>query len=305
MGANSKIEWTHHTFNPWVGCTKISPACAHCYAEAWAKRSGLVQWGDQAERRHTSLANWGQPRKWNENARREGVRRRVFCASLADVFEDRAELIPWRTELFNLIDQTRALDWLLLTKRPENIQRLWPESFQDHTRCPNIWLGATVENQEMADRRIPALLKAPAKVRFLSCEPLLGRVNLAFLANASQLHWVIAGGESGQSARPMHPDWARLLRDQCQSAGAQFHFKQWGEWIGGKFDRRKSKMICQATELGTEFGEIFWTNPGAPKVHLWDEADHYWTNASARIGKKLAGRVLDGQTWDQFPEVSQ
>lgn len=119
MAANSKIEWTDHTFNPWLGCSKISPSCAHCYAEGWAKRSGLVKWGDHPRRR-TSAANWREPLKWNRAAEAAGERRRVFCASLADVFEDREELKPWRYDLWRLIEATPSLDWLLLTKRPEN-----------------------------------------------------------------------------------------------------------------------------------------------------------------------------------------
>ncbi|MGH9769098.1 MAG: DUF5131 family protein, partial [Blastocatellia bacterium] len=176
MGTNSKIEWTDHTFNPWLGCSKVSPACTNCYAEAWAKRSGLVKWGDGAERRRTSEANWKEPLKWNEQARREGVRRRVFCASLADVFEDRGELVQWRNDLFVMIEKTPYLDWLLLTKRPHNVLPKL-EAIRKHwlaDKLPlfdNIWIGATVENQEMADKRIPELIQIPAAIHFLSCEP--------------------------------------------------------------------------------------------------------------------------------------
>ena len=120
MGDNTKIEWAHHTFNPWVGCTKVSPACDNCYAEGWAKRSGMVQWGPHAERRRTSEGNWRQPLKWNAEAERLGVRYRVFCSSLADVF-DNAVPVQWRIELMKLICETRHLDWLLLTKRPQNV----------------------------------------------------------------------------------------------------------------------------------------------------------------------------------------
>jgi protein gp37 len=167
MGADSKIEWTDHTFNPWLGCTKISPACANCYAEGWAKRSGLVQWGDQAQRRRTSVTSWKAPLKWNTEAKATGVRRRVFCASLADVFEDRSELLTWRLDLFDLIRQTPHLDWLLLTKRPQNILPLveagartingdddsrddllfWLGDWFGVKPPENVWLGTTVENQ--------------------------------------------------------------------------------------------------------------------------------------------------------------
>jgi|SRR5581483_442323 len=197
MGENSKIEWTDHTFNPWLGCTKISPACTNCYAESWAKRSGLVIWGENNERRRTSESYWKQPIKWNVEAEELGIRRRVFCASLADVFEPRSDLISWRLQLLDLIRRTPYLDWLLLTKRPEWIMQLlfasietvqcdddryddtiiWIRNWLDQRPPQNIWLGTTVENQEMAAKRIPSLLKMPATIRFLSCEPLLGPIN--------------------------------------------------------------------------------------------------------------------------------
>lgn len=178
MGENSKIEWTDHTFNPWVGCTKVSPACDHCYAEAWAKRTGQSGlW--RGERRRTSVTNWKSPVKWNEWAKRDGVRRKVFCASLADVWDNQ---VPneWRRDLFNLIHETPQLDWLLLTKRPQNIAKMLPGAIGavELWPWPNVWLGTTVENQDEAERRIPELLKVPARVRFLSCEPLLGHLDL-------------------------------------------------------------------------------------------------------------------------------
>jgi protein gp37 len=250
MGENTKIEWATHTFNPWTGCTKVSPACKNCYAEAWAKRSGLVKWGDTVERRRTSDANWREPVKWNSRAREAGERPRVFCASLADVFENRPELTPWRADLLKLIYDTPHLDWLLLTKRPENWRDAideaceyahgdtWESMWTQGEAPENVWIGATVENQEQADKRIPELLKIPARVRFLSCEPLLGPIQLgvSFVGGSfalydygepgSKFHWVIAGGESGPRARPLHPDWARSLRDQCKAAGVPFFMKQ-------------------------------------------------------------------------------
>lgn len=230
MAENSGIEWTDHTFNPWVGCTKVSPACDHCYAEGWAKRTGQsALWA--GERRRTSEANWRDPLRWNRKAEAAGVRHRVFCASLADVADNKVPA-EWRRDLFDLIAETPHLDWLLLTKRPQNIGKmvnyaarqretlnpnyLWP--------WPNVWLGTTVENQEEADRRIPHLLAIPARVLFLSVEPMLGPVR----PELDGIHWVICGGESGPGARPMHPDWARQLRDQCRSAGVPFFMKQMG-----------------------------------------------------------------------------
>lgn len=267
MAANSKIEWTTHTFNPWRGCTKISPGCAHCYAETLSHRNPktLGIWGDNGTRVIASEAMWRDPLKWDRLAKEAGERHRVFCASLADVFENRPELDKPRHRLFHLINQTKNLDWLLLTKRPENIAkccggkdgnayRSWTES-----PPPNIWLGVSVENQAAADERIPILLKTPATVRFLSVEPLLSEVILhkyfaqckcghghgftacpnyggvaqtchkCDCANLSpMIDWVIVGGESGSNARPMHPDWVRSIRDQCGDAGVAFFFKQWG-----------------------------------------------------------------------------
>jgi protein gp37 len=322
----TKIEWTAYrkpdgsivsgyTFNPWLGCSKVSSACANCYAEAWAKRSGLVRWGGGAERRRTSDEYWGQPRKWNKAAEKAGERRRVFCASLADVFEDRPELVEWREELFEIIHRTPNLDWLLLTKRPENILRLWPFGWikPGSDLYPNLWFGTTVENQEQADRRIPELLEVPAHVRFLSCEPLLGHIaiedylprygcgrrchhsnNKADLCREGgiiefpAIDWVIVGGESGTNARPMHPDWARSLRDQFVSAGVPFFFKQWGEWWPSNYEPKSSEWIA-ASRASTA---------GMSLTYNGDTASMF------KVGKKAAGRLLDGREWNEFPKLA-
>jgi protein gp37 len=190
--AETKIEWTAtvlpdgttlpgFSFNPWVGCQAVSDACAHCYAEATVKRFG----GDFAVRRRTTPSNWRQPLKWNDAARAAGVRRKVFCASMADVFDNQ---VPdeWRMDLWAMIAGTPQLDWLVLTKRPQNIAKMmaqrWPR------RWDNLWLGTTVENQTEADRRIPHLLAAPAAVHFLSCEPLLSAVDLSRWLRYNPLH---------------------------------------------------------------------------------------------------------------------
>lgn len=217
--------------------------------------------------------------RWNREATADGERRRVFCASMADVFERRAELNPWRDRLWELIESTPMLDWLLLTKRPQSIARMvpWGDEWPD-----NVWLGTTVENQRYAELRLPELLKHPAKVRFLSCEPLLGEINLKpwLKGNPKEkmfgIDWVIAGGESGPGARPMHPDWARSLRDQAERADVAFHFKQWGHWVPADIvtEAQKRAVIDLA---GTEM--------------VW-------------LGKKEAGRKLDGDTWDGFPVAS-
>ena len=226
MGANTKIEWCDHTFNPWTGCTKVSEGCANCYAEAWSKRSGLVKWGDNGTRRLASAAKWREPLKWNRDAEKAGERRKVFCASLADVFEDRDELDRWRLELMQLIYATPALDWLLLTKRPE-----FAVEFFTHQNAPgNVWLGTSIENQHTANERIPQLLKVDVAVRFLSIEPLLGPIVLPSFATRDDkcdVDWIIVGGESGYRARPFFVEWARSLKAQCGERTA-FFMKQLG-----------------------------------------------------------------------------
>ncbi len=311
MGQNSKIEWTHHTFNPWTGCAKVSPGCTRCYAESWAKRSGLVIWGQDGTRRVTSDSNWKQPFKWARDAEREGVKKRVFCASLADVFEDRTELIEPRERLWGVIyDTAKHLDWLLLTKRPENINGMtW-----NHI-AKLCWIGTTAENQEYADKRIPHLLATPAAVRFLSVEPMLGAVDArrwlqigeaeviteGLLLPKTQirrsLHWVIVGGESGPGARPMHPDWARSMRDQCAAAGVPFYFKQHGEWVVASDENGISgSMMPEDGERFTWLG--FDGKTQNPSSH--GLADPVY--AMAHVGKKAAGRLLDGREWNEFPE---
>jgi protein gp37 len=278
MGANSKIEWTHHTFNPWIGCAKVSAGCANCYAEELMdKRYGRARWGPNGTRVRTSAANWKQPLAWDRAAKEAGERHRVFCASLADVFEDREELTRWRSELWGLIDKTPNLDWLLLTKRPENVNRFSAISFVR----PNVWIGTSVEDQESADKRIPLLMKVRAVVRFLSCEPLLGPVELN---DEDQVDWVIVGGESGRDARPVHPAWAESLRDQCIRMRIAFHFKQWGEFRTTTFEEAESDDPRIVTIK--EFGD-------------GDDSDKW---PMTRVGKHAAGRELGGVTWDQFPQ---
>lgn len=263
MGENTKIPWAHHSFNPWVGCQKVSPACDHCYAEGWAKRSGLVTWGPGAERRHSSPANWKKPLAWEDEARRLGIRYRVFCGSLCDVF-DNAVPDEWRMGLYGLIQATPHLDWLLLTKRVRNVYGMahvsWTEETFFNFWPSNAWLGITVCNPEEAGRDILKLLRLPAPVRFLSLEPLLGPVDVTpylepYCDNGSRPHpsgdggvtcmrcngrwqscsgvdWVIVGCESGPHRRPMAIDWAISLKEQCARAKVPFFMKQLE--IGGK-----------------------------------------------------------------------
>lgn len=366
MAENSKIEWTDHTFNPWRGCTKISPGCANCYAETLSQRNPaqLGQWGQGKPRVLASEAMWQKPLKWNKHAaeckiiggklyrqwgssqsvgrpetlvilasdpkgctheikpeewkQAQSYRPRVFCASLADWLDNEVPL-PWLIRLLSLIAQTRRLDWLLLTKRLENLRprmeavmryfarnnvtndealaRVMAEAWltTGGTILDNVWLGTTVEDQARADERIPLLLSLPAKVRFLSCEPLLGAVNISEIRDAEgfeymplvgaekpepRIHWVICGGESGPKARPMHPDWARSLRDQCAQADTPFFFKQWGEFA--------PCPIGDGPDLVTD--AVFKKGPGHDGA-VW------------QVGKAKAGRLLDGAEHNGYPTL--
>jgi protein gp37 len=226
MGETTKIEWCDATFNPWIGCQKVSLGCDHCYAEALMDtRWGKVEWGPHGKRVRTSESNWKLPLRWAKAARNsiQDHRPRVFCASLADVFDNRATP-EWRTDLFALIEDTPELDWLLLTKRPENVAKmLWPK--WDAGLPFNIWMGTTAEDQEHYDRRWAILSKIPAKVRFISYEPAIGKM-LPGGSPYEQPDWIICGGESGHGARTMDPQWARDLRDDCDKLGISFFMKQ-------------------------------------------------------------------------------
>jgi len=319
MSENSKIEWTDHTFNPWEGCQKVGPGCDHCYAETRNARFAggtAVNWGPGAPRRRTSASNWELPKRWNAQAEafmnQHGRRQRVFCASLADVFDNAVDP-QWREDLFQLIAATPNLDWLLLTKRIGNVGNMLPVPFDFAKHYPNVWLGATITSQAEADRDIPKLLALDARVRFLSMEPLLGSVDLGlqcenwtndivmdpetgarecckacdYTGIKNNIDWVIVGGESGHGARPMHPDCARSLRDQCAVAGVPFLFKQWGEWMPTINEGDTVKLVFP---IGAP------TGPAQPAFHEWPDGA-----GSARVGKKAAGRMLDGRAWDEAP----
>ena len=224
MGEFSNIEWTDHTFNPWIGCQRVSPGCDHCYAEAMMDhRYHRVEWGPHGKRDRTSEANWRKPLQWARSARDNGARARVFCASLADVFDNKVDR-AWRVDLFNLIEKTPELDWLLLTKRPENIKKMLPPNWGDG--YANVWLGTTTEDQEHYDHRWPILSAIPAVVHFVSYEPALGPLQIETGTNDAYPDWIICGGESGSGARYMKPRWARKLRDECERLDVAFFMKQ-------------------------------------------------------------------------------
>ncbi len=358
MSANTSIEWTDSTLNWWEGCTKVGPGCDHCYAETRNARFGggqTINWGPGAPRRLTSEHNRNNLRRWNKREfvqcascgwrgeKRDfkrtddggfahsmcpncsgvdyiAARRRVFCSSLSDVFDNEVPQ-EWRDAMFAEMETNTELDFLVLTKRIGNVRRMVPARWLEPGGWPaHVWLGATICNQPEADRDIPKLLAVPAGVRFLSMEPLLGPVNLWLptrrwensagyascdhccngdrcddpthyergrpewnvrcpycrgTGNGNPIDWVIVGGESGPGARPMHPDWARSLRDQCAAAGVPFLFKQWGEWAS----------VSEAAGEGPH--------------HRFDDGA-----TVRRIGKKAAGRTLDGTTHDGFPEIT-
>lgn len=329
MSEQTNIEWADSTLNPWIGCTKVSPGCDNCYAEKSipALMQG-IKWGPGAARRRTTTHERAAV-TWNSNHAQffaqHGRRRRVFCASLADVF-DREVPTSWRRDLFDLIRCTPHLDWLILTKRIGNAASMIQDALGDlwHSTEPgkawpwaNVWLGATVVNQAEADRDIPKLRAVPARVRFLSIEPMLGPVDLRFTnglvhgcdAADYLLDWVICGGVSGPHARPMHPDWVRSLRDQCAEAGVPFLFKQWGNWRAASwFDGPDADADDGDDFVNLDRTEhLFIANDG----RTWDTVGGrymypplplgHWC-LMVRDGKKASGRLLDGVVHDAWPE---
>jgi protein gp37 len=227
MVENTKIEWCDHTFNPWIGCQKVSPGCDRCYAEEMMDhRYGKVQWGPHGKRKRTSDDYWKQPHRWAKEARESGTRPRVFCASLADVFDNKAPEGA-RPDLFRLIRATPELDWLLLTKRPQNIVKMLPGDWGDG--YPNVWLGITAEDAEHYRMRWPILSRIPAVVRFVSYEPAIAPLGPIDISTAACLpDWIICGGESGSGARRMKRRWVRNVRDECADLGIAFFMKQIG-----------------------------------------------------------------------------
>lgn len=297
MSENTEIEWADHTFNPWEGCQKTgSLACQNCYAETRNARFGAgvaLNWGPGAPRRRTSEANWKKPLKWEREAAaffaEHGRRQRVFCASLADVYDNAVDP-QWRADLFDLIDATPSLDWLLLTKRVGNVMKMVRETGRE--RLPrNVWQGATIVTQSEALRDIPKLVEIDASVLFLSMEPLMELVTIGRWLD--RIGWVIVGGESGPRARPMAPAWARYLRRQCDTHQVPFLFKQWGEWAPGLV-----KGTRWAANWSFDGGHWSFFNQ-RPRNFMISGADAVMT----RVGKKAAGRMLDGCTYDEFPNM--
>ncbi|TWD58139.1 protein gp37 [Agrobacterium vitis] len=311
MGENTKIEWADHTFNPWIGCTKIGPACANCYAEDMMdKRYHRAHWGAGEDRVRTSDANWRDPFLWNKKAAFEGKIATVFCASLADVFDNEVDEL-WRWQLFKLIEETPNLNWLLLTKRIGNVIKMTRAEAGHRPLPPNAAIGATMANQPEYDRDAPKLAEVKARCNplytFGSLEPLLGGIKL----DDNRPDWVIVGGERGRNSRPMHPDWVRSLRDQCAETGTPFMFKQWGEWspVPWKLERLEGESDQSYKDRSeTECSQFAVSRTGY--IH---EMDHKpWSceralpqpdshHAVKRLGKKKSGRLLDGVEHNGFP----
>ncbi len=244
----TSIEWTHrrladgtcvpgYTFNIVWGCVKVSEECWNCYAEGIANRYGMKLWGPAATttRRTFGAKHWQEPLIWNREAEKQGHRRSVFCSSMADVFEDHPVLVSERQKLWMLIDQTPWLNWLLLTKRPENILAMAP--WKDGLWPDNVWIGTSAGTQKRANERLPLLVQVPAVVRFVSYEPALEQVD--FTPWMVRLDWLICGGESGAKARAFDLEWARTAREQCQHAGVRYFFKQ----VGGRYHNSGGRLL--------------------------------------------------------------
>lgn len=308
MGETTGISWSDTTWNPWMGCTKVSEACKHCYMFRDANRYG---WDPTVVRRSKTRFDAILDRK------RFPAGKKVFTCSWSDFFHPGAD--EWRQEAWEIIRQRSDLILQILTKRPERILDHLPADWGNG--WPNVWIGVTAENQQRADQRIPLLLEVPAAVHFASCEPLLGPIGLdplwlrpspstAFLDGritpdmpawtrfgAYALKWLITGGESGPQARPSHPDWFRSLQDQCQQAGVAFHFKQWGEHLP-VYDRdREDPDWCNVPKLAQHER---WLNLAGGQGFHGDRVV-----LMRRVGVKHAGRELDGKVWDEMPEVAR
>lgn len=338
MGETTAISWCDHTFNPWIGCMKVSPACDGCYAEAMMdKRYGRVQWGAPGQgagtRVRTSAGYWRQPHRWNKWLEADGQRRFVFCSSLADVFDNQ---IPaqWRADLFETIRATPNLVWLLLTKRPQLIVDMCDDA---GGLPPNAALGTTAEDQKRWDTNIGELVNAKAVTgalfSFASCEPLLGPINprRAVVTRSMMRHftwyasrheffdpihprqdprfrldWIITGGETdqgGHKARPSHPTWFTAFRDACADTGTPYHHKQNGEWAvaseeNGHFDHSMDRNGAVWVHRDGVVTSPSWMRDDVPIEKAREPI------AMFRAGKARAGRLLDGVLHDERPRIS-
>lgn len=317
MADNTGIEYCDATWNPIAGCSQISPGCDNCYAERMAWRlannpkasigwRAVVDGGRWTGKMNLFADALEKPLSWKKP-------RRVFVCSMGDLFH---EAVPdaWITQIFHLMHEARQHTYLLLTKRAERMSVFIENYARDNAwgaGYPHVWCGVTIENQPALDYRLPYLLRTPAAVRFVSCEPLLGPLEFSDVTHRSDcvsrlgkpafegIDWVIAGGETGPGARPMHPDWARGLRDQCNAAGVPFFFKQWGEW---------EPTPRTGAPDGLQVNLNGQTDTAAQLLFYGLAFTDGWTHETgcrhcARVGKRAAGRLLDGRDWNEMPEV--
>jgi protein gp37 len=318
----SKIEWTEETWNPLIGCSKVSPGCKNCYAiqTAWIRQHNpkmAERYAGVVEKTTAGALNWTGKVNVAKEAIDKPLRRKkptmYFVNSMSDLFH---EAVPFSVihDIFNTMAACPQHTFQILTKRPARMLE-YVRWFQRAGRYafdfgPNVWIGVSVENQQAANERIPLLLQVPAAVRFLSCEPLLGPVDLKNIqgpvnryqvlepitrcgdSNRPRIDWVIVGGESGKDARPMHRMWAQSLRDQCQKAGVSYFFKQWGAWVpcGQEPDFIAGNEVRSVRNILPD-GSVYTTGV----IRAGDLA------CMKLVGKKKAGRMLDGREWNEFP----
>jgi protein gp37 len=314
MADKSKIEWTDATWNPIRGCSVVSEGCRNCYAMAHAARfSGKGQAYEGLAYRNGSGAHWAGKVRLIERHLEDPLRwkrpRRIFVNSMCDLFH---ESIPdeWIDKIFAVMAKAKRHSFQILTKRPHRMYDYISRSaFLTNAPLKNVWLGVSIEDRESMLKRVPLLLKTPAAVKWLSVEPLLGPIAnyevfstffySGFLEPPQDdvISWVVVGGESGAGARPMHPDWVRTIRDQCVAAGVPFFFKQWGEWDGGGLFGNGCDDPCGRCVAVMPDGSLTGTD--------WEAGPHLkGSEIIHRIGKKAAGRLLDGREWNEYPDIA-
>lgn len=330
MGENSRISWTNHTFNPWVGCQKVSPGCTHCYAESQMHRYGREVWGPTAPRERTTEGNWKKVMTWDRAAGAAGERARVFCASLADVFEARDDLDPVRKDLFELIMRTKNLDWLLLTKRPEEMVRRAPKAWRDGWP-EHVWAGTTMESQEWWDKRFKDLLAVPAAVRFVSIEPIVGPVDMGMALGDADCHhcgarfWsdeVFTGTDADKAKGGLkvmgyeaNPDYAGQPKAEEHEREVCPHCKDANFGTGDVGRRTESD-----SDEDDPDPRIHWVIVGAESGHGAREMNLDWVRslrdqtklAGAKFfykqklvnGKKVELPEIDGRSWGEIPHYA-
>lgn len=320
MSSKSKIEWTQTSWNPLVGCTKVSEGCRNCYAIRFSHRmsttvpsyfgitkkiNGKPEWSDKIRVDRNKLR---QPLTWKRA-------RMIFVNSMSDMFHERVDDLDI-AEIFAIMATESRHTFQILTKRPQRMATLltdepfkksvetilhnWGYSLKLDNVWPlrNVWVGASVENEKSAIERVPYLLMTPAAIRWISAEPLLGRItNCSLGVKLRGIQWIVAGGETGPNARPAHPDWFRALRDLCVSSGVPFFFKQWGEW--GTVENLKVYKNSQLAIVDPATGDFFLRNKTYNLLMPVEKSRHM-----IRAGRKAAGRLLDGKEWNEYPNLS-